>query len=81
MKVIVEDKNGIPVPGTKVTFKVRDEGAATFPGGVDTAKVTSEADGSATSPVLTAGDKADVFAVRVWVAKTPVSLLLDQYIQ
>ncbi|MFI9306697.1 hypothetical protein [Streptomyces triculaminicus] len=81
MKVIVEDKNGTPVPGAEVTFKVRDEGAATFPGGVDTAKVTGEADGSATSPVLTAGDKADVFAVRVWVAKTPVSLLLDQNIQ
>ncbi|MFH8786644.1 hypothetical protein [Streptomyces roseoverticillatus] len=81
MKVIVEDQNGVPVPGAEVTFKVRDEDAATFPGGVDTAKVTSEADGSATSPVLTAGDKADVFAVRVWVAKTPVSLLLDQNIQ
>ncbi|MEU5049236.1 hypothetical protein [Streptomyces sp. NPDC021096] len=81
MKVVVEDENGIPVPGAEVTFKIRDEGAATFPGGVDTAKVTSEADGSAMSPVLTAGDKADVFAVRVWVAKTPVSLLLDQNIQ
>ncbi|MFI1972484.1 hypothetical protein BLA24_33290 [Streptomyces cinnamoneus] len=81
MKVIVEDKDGSPVPGAEVTFKIRDEGAATFPGGVDTAKVTGEADGSATSPVLTAGDKADVFAVRVWVAKTPVSLLLEQNIQ
>ncbi|MER6048555.1 hypothetical protein ABT168_14030 [Streptomyces sp. NPDC001793] len=81
MRVIVEDENGSPVPGTEVTFKIRDEGAATFPGGVDTAKVTSGTDGSAASPVLTAGDKADVFAVRVWVAKTPVSLLLDQYIQ
>ncbi|MFF4160052.1 hypothetical protein [Streptomyces sp. NPDC001678] len=81
MKVVVEDKNGVAVPGAEVTFKIQDEGAATFPGGVETAKVTSEADGSATSPVLTAGDKADVFAVRVWVAKTPVSLLLDQYIQ
>lgn len=81
MKVIVEDENGSPVPDAEVTFKIRDEGAATFPGGVDTAKVTSGTDGSAASPVLTAGDKADVFAVRVRVAKTPVSLLLDQYIQ
>ncbi|WP_144440719.1 hypothetical protein [Streptomyces roseifaciens] len=81
MTVVVEDKNGNPVEGAEVTFKIRDEYAATFPGGKDTAEVTSGPGGSVESPVLTAGDKPDVFSVRVWVAKTAVSLLLEQTVE
>ncbi|MFC5143383.1 hypothetical protein [Streptomyces aureoversilis] len=81
MTVVVEDKNGNPVEGAEVTFKIRGENVATFPGGKDTAKVKSGPDGSVESPVLTAGDKPGVFSVRVWVVKTPVSLLLDQTIE
>ncbi|GGY02745.1 hypothetical protein [Streptomyces hiroshimensis] len=81
MKVVVEDKNGNPVEGAEVTFKIRGENVASFPGGKDTVKVKSGPDGSVESPVLTAGDKPGVFSVRVWVVKTAVSLLLDQTIE
>ncbi|WP_052682149.1 hypothetical protein [Saccharothrix sp. ST-888] len=78
MKVLVVDELGNPVEGAEVTFKIKGAEPATFPGGVDTATVPSEADGSATSPVLTAGDRTGGFSVRVWVADTAVSLLLQQ---
>ncbi|MGK5732758.1 hypothetical protein [Streptomyces sp. URMC 124] len=81
MTVVVEDKNGNPVEGAEVTFKIRGENVASFPGGKDTAKVKSGPDGFVESPVLTAGDKPGVFSVRVWVARTAVSLLLDQTVE
>lgn len=77
LTVIVEDAEGNPLEGVETTFEIRGEHMATFPGGVDIAKVPSAADGSATSPVLTAGDTAGTFSVKVRVVDTSVSLLLD----
>lgn len=73
----MEDAEGNPLEGVETTFEIRGEHMATFPGGVDIAKVPSAADGSATSPVLTAGDTAGTFSVKVRVVDTSVSLLLD----
>ncbi|MGW1195798.1 hypothetical protein ACWD4B_08040 [Streptomyces sp. NPDC002536] len=83
MKVIAEDAQGNPVEGAEVTFKVRGEtgeNRATFPGGTDTAQVTSGSDGTAESPVLTAGDSPGGFAVQVWADESFMSLLLQQNI-
>ncbi|MEV0374859.1 hypothetical protein AB0I10_34635 [Streptomyces sp. NPDC050636] len=80
MKVIAEDAQGNPVEGAEITFKVRGENVATFPGGTDTAQVTSGSDGTAESPVLTAGDTPVGFAVEVWADDTFMSLLLRQNI-
>ncbi|GHF52077.1 hypothetical protein GCM10010218_36840 [Streptomyces mashuensis] len=80
MRVVVEDVHGNAVEGARVTFKVRGENMAIFPGGVDTAEVTSGSDGSADSPVLTAGDKPGGFPVEAWADGTSVGLLFHQNI-
>ncbi|GHF06940.1 hypothetical protein [Streptomyces morookaense] len=80
MKVIAEDAQGNPVEGAEITFKVRGERMATFPGGTDTARVTSGSDGTAESPILTAGDGPGGFAVQVWADESFMSLLLQQNI-
>ncbi|MEU7164043.1 hypothetical protein AB0A70_05260 [Streptomyces morookaense] len=80
MKVIAEDAQGNPVEGAEITFKVRGERMAAFPGGTDTTQVTSGSDGTAESPVLTAGDSPGGFAVQVWADESFMSLLLQQNI-
>ncbi|WP_330333767.1 hypothetical protein OHS33_31275 [Streptomyces sp. NBC_00536] len=77
LTVIVEDVEGNPLEGVETIFEILGEHMATFPGEVDTAKVPSAADGSAASPVLTAGETAGTFSVKVRVADTSVSLLLE----
>ncbi|AZQ69903.1 MULTISPECIES: hypothetical protein [Streptomyces] len=80
MKVIVEDAKGNTVEGAQVTFRILEENMASFPGGTDIVHVPSGPDGSADSPVLTAGDKQGDFSVQVSVDDTWVSLLLRQNI-
>ncbi|MCC3778369.1 hypothetical protein [Streptomyces sp. UNOB3_S3] len=80
MKVIVEDIQGNPVESAQVTFRILGENMASFPGGTDIVQVPSGPDGSASSPVLTAGDKQGDFSVEVSADDTWVSLLLRQNI-
>ncbi len=75
LKLVVEDAKGNPLEGVAVTFKIRGERVASFPGGGDTDEVTSGAGGSVTSAVVTAGDSPGGFSVEAWAADTNVSLL------
>ena len=73
LRVLVDDANsGHPVAGTTVTFRIVNggnfTGTATFPGGAQSADAVTGADGTAVSPVLTAG--ADVGLLDV-VASVP----------
>ena len=55
LQAVVKDSGGTPVPGVTVTFTVPSSGAsATFPGGLLSVQVTTDATGTATSPTLTA---------------------------
>lgn len=67
LRVLVYDDSGHEIVGTTVTFRIHTGGAftgtASFPGGAQSADVTTGADGGATSPMLTAG--ADVGYLQV----------------
>ena len=59
------DKRG-PIVGVPVTFRLPSSvPSATFPGGVRTATVTTDATGVATSPVPTAGSAIGAFAMTI----------------
>lgn len=61
---VVRDEQGKPVHGQKVVFEVRKNVAsATFAGGLDRAVVTTNAQGMAVSPDLTASDEIGEFRV------------------
>ena len=55
LQAVVKDSGGVGVPGVTITFTVPDTGpSGTFPGGVLSVQVTTDATGTATSPTLTA---------------------------
>ena len=55
LQATVKDSGGTPVPGVMVTFTVPSSGpSATFPGGVPSVQVVTDASGAATAPTLTA---------------------------
>ncbi|MFE9247481.1 hypothetical protein [Streptomyces sp. NPDC007088] len=58
------DGLGKGVPGARVTFTVLGDTGATFAQGATSATVTTTATGSATAPVLSAGEKTGEFTVR-----------------
>jgi hypothetical protein len=68
-KVLVTDLQGFAANGASVTFTVPTTGATgTFPGGSNVATVTTGLDGTASSPILTAGATRGTFTV---AATTP----------
>ncbi|MBO8194619.1 lytic murein transglycosylase [Streptomyces oryzae] len=62
--VKAETSKGTGVKGVKVRFEIRGETDATFEGGARTADVTTNADGVATAPTLSAGSRTGSFTVR-----------------
>lgn len=77
--VRVADKFGTPVPEVDVTFRVTDD-MASFAGEA-TAVITSGADGSAASPVLSAGDETGRAVVEVWAKDAPAGIALHEYVR
>ena len=76
--VRVEDANGQPMAGIKVRFAAPASGAsASFAGGAANAEVTTDAQGLASSPVLTANATVGSYAVTAQAENlTPVSFAL-----
>lgn len=72
----VTDSNGDPVGGVSVTFNAPPSGASgTFPGGVFSATATTDGNGVATAPVLTANNTAGGFQVSAGYAAPPAGPL------
>ncbi|MFI6346849.1 lytic transglycosylase [Streptomyces sp. NPDC050560] len=67
VKVRTVDKGGDAVAKVRVRFTLVGDTDATFAGGESVATVQTGADGTATAPALTAGDKAGSFTVRASV--------------
>jgi len=65
---LVTDQYGNPMANQKVTFCVTD-GYAHFPGGADTATVTSDSQGIANSPPLTAGLHGGRFGASAYITR------------
>ncbi|MGW7354540.1 lytic transglycosylase domain-containing protein [Streptomyces sp. NPDC054784] len=66
-------EDGKAVKGVKVEYAIVGATEATFPGGEKRATVTSDADGLAVAPKLSAGGKAGAFTVRASVVGRSVS--------
>ncbi|MEU9564021.1 hypothetical protein AB0D16_18610 [Streptomyces sp. NPDC048161] len=77
--VKVADEFGTPVPEVDVTFRVTDD-MASFAGDA-TAVITSDADGSATSPVLSAGGETGRAVVEVWGKDASAGIALHEYVR
>ncbi|MFD7069415.1 lytic murein transglycosylase [Streptomyces sp. NPDC059913] len=65
--VRAENKKGAPLAKVSVTFTITSDTDAAFAGGGKTAVVRTAADGTATAPVLKAGEKTGMFTVRASV--------------
>ncbi|WP_431982481.1 lytic murein transglycosylase [Streptomyces qinglanensis] len=65
--VKVETAKGKGVKGVRVRFEVRGETGAAFEGGARSTTVTTDAQGNATAPALSAGDRTGSFTVRATV--------------
>ena len=68
LQAVVKDSGGVGVPGVTITFTVPDTGpSGTFPGGVLSVQVTTDATGTATSPTLTAnGTVGGPYTAPLW---------------
>ena len=70
----VLDTGNDPVGGVSVTFNAPPSGASgTFPGGVFSATATTDGNGVATAPVLTANNTAGGFQVSAGYAASPLA--------
>lgn len=77
LAVTVQDDYGNPISGMTFTFTVTS-GSAAFPGGVDSAKVDTDANGTATSPTLTAGGTPGPVTVTVTASGFPSPIVIDE---
>lgn len=75
VKARVEDANGDPVSRARVQFAIVGVTDASFEGGATTASVLTGTDGTATAPVLQAGDEVGDFTVRATVVGSTVPAL------
>jgi hypothetical protein len=75
VKVRLEDAQGKPVPRVQVQFSIDGVTDTGFEGGGNDATVQTGSDGTATAPVLQAGEEAGDFNVRVTVVGSTVPAL------
>ncbi|GAB2792507.1 lytic transglycosylase domain-containing protein [Streptomyces daliensis] len=70
LRVRAENSKGKPVDEARVKFAIVGETGARFPGGARSATVSTNADGIATAPKLSAGAEAGTFTVRATAVGT-----------
>ncbi|MGY0062665.1 lytic transglycosylase domain-containing protein [Streptomyces sp. LZ34] len=72
-RVRAETAAGKPVAGVRVQYEIRGETDARFPGNATRVSVMTGSDGTATAPVLRAGETTGSFTVRVTVVGRTVA--------